>query len=120
MVDVNISGLRTLLEHVETDQFGVRAQSEIFFNLHVNGSPVFSLQVERLNPRTGPNQLVVIEAVDQFSRTISLQAGTQNSIFIVLSTGAYAESEVPEPATIVLLVSGLGFMSGVLKKRRSR
>jgi hypothetical protein len=29
-------------------------------------------------------------------------------------------SEVPEPATIVMLVSGLGVMTGVLKKRRKK
>jgi len=120
MVDVNISGLRTLLQHVETDQFGVRAQSEILFNIHVNGPPVFSLQVERLLPLTGPNRQTLIEAVGQVSATIRIQAGVENSIFIVLTTGSYAESEVPEPASVVLLVSGLGFMTGVLKKRRDR
>lgn len=120
MVDVNISGLRTLLEHVETDEFGVRAESEIFFNVHVNAPPVFSLQVERLLPLTGPNRRTLIEAVDQLSATIRVQAGTVNSIFIVLTTGSLVESEVPEPASVVLLVSGLGFLSGVLKKRRDR
>ena len=120
MVDVNISGLRTLLQHVETDQSGVRAESEILFNVHVNVPLVFSVQVERLLPLSGPNQRIHAELVDQLSGTVRVQAGAQNSIFIILTTGAGVESEVPEPATIVLLVSGLGVMSGVLKKRRSR
>ena len=120
MVDVNISGLETLLNDLQTDQFGVRAESEILFNMHVNGPPVFSLQVERLLPLSGPNLRALIGGVEQVSGTIRLQAGAENSIFIVLTTGSFVESEVPEPATIVLLVSGLGFMTGVLKKRRDR
>ena len=120
MVDVNISGLRTLLNDLATDQFGVRAESEILFNVHVNAPPVFSLQVERLLPLSGPNRQALIEAVGQVSGTVRVQAGAVNTVFIVLTTGSIVESEVPEPATIVLLVSGLGFMSGVLKKRRSR
>ena len=120
MVDVNISGLQTLVNDLETDQFGVRAESEILFNMHVNGPPVFSLQVERLLPLSGPNRRALIAAVNQISGTIRVQAGAENSIFIVLTTGSIVESEVPEPATIVLLVSGLGFMTGVLKKRRDR
>ena len=120
MVDVNISGLATLVNDLQTDQSGIRAESEILFNMHVNGPPVFSLQVERLLPLSGPNLRALIAGVDPISGTIRVQAGAENSIFIVLTTGSIVESEVPEPATIVLLVSGLGFMSGVLKKRRSR
>ena len=120
MVDVNISGLATLVNDLQTDQFGVRAESEILFNMHVNGPPVFSLQVERLLPLSGPNLRALIAAVNPVSGTIRVQAGAENSIFIVLTTGSIVESEVPEPATIVLLVSGLGFMTGVLKKRRDR
>lgn len=118
MVDVNISGLATLVNDLQTDQFGVRAESEILFNMHVNGPPVFSLQVERLLPLSGPNLRALIAVVNPVSGTIRVQAGAENSIFIVLTTGSIVESEVPEPATIVLLVSGLGFMTGVLKKRR--
>ena len=120
MVEVNISGLETLLNDLQTDQFGVRAESEILFNMHVNGPPVFSLQVERLLPLSGPNLRALIGGVEQVSGTVRLQAGAENSIFIVLTTGSFVEGEVPEPATIVLLVSGLGFMTGVLKKRRDR
>ena len=120
MVDVNISGLATLVNDLQTDQFGVRAESEILFNVHVNGPPVFSLQVERLLPLSGPNLRAQIAGMNPVSGTIRVQAGAQNSIFIVLTTGSIVESEVPEPATIFLLVSGLGFMTGVLKKRRDR
>jgi hypothetical protein len=38
-----------------------------------------------------------------------------------MGTVAFGENEVnevPEPATVVLLVSGLGYMGGILKKRR--
>ena len=120
MVDVNISGLATLVNDLATDQFGVRAEAEILFNVHVNGPPVFSLQVERLLPLSGPNRRALIAGETPVSGTVRVQAGTQNSIFIVLTTGSIVESEVPEPATIVMLVSGLGFMTGVLKKRRNR
>ena len=120
MVDVNITGLATLLNDLATDEFGVRAESEIFFDVHVNAPPVFSLQVERLLPLSGPNRRALIAGVSPVSGTVRVQAGAQNSIFIVLTTGSIVESEVPEPATIVLLVSGLGFMTGVLKKRRNR
>jgi hypothetical protein len=41
-VDVNLSALTSQLRQVETDQFGLRAQSEILFDLFVNGGPVFS------------------------------------------------------------------------------
>ena len=88
--------------------------------MHVNGPPVFSLQVERLLPLDGPNLRALIAGTNPVSGTIRVQAGAENSIFIILTTGSIVESEVPEPATIVLLVSGLGFMTGVLKKRRDR
>lgn len=120
MVDVNISGLATLVNDLQTDQSGIRAESEILFNMHVNGPPVFSLQVERLLPLDGPNRRALVAGMNQVSGTVRVQAGAENSIFIILSTGSTVESEVPEPATIVLLVSGIGFMTGVLKKRRGR
>lgn len=118
-VDVNISALQTLLRQVGTDAFGVAAESGTFFDLFVNGSPVFSLQVEALN-FVGPNGSALVQGTSQIARTIRLQGGTENTISVRLSTTSLAINEVPEPASVVLLVSGFGFMAGFLKKRRER
>ncbi|HVF24010.1 MAG TPA: PEP-CTERM sorting domain-containing protein [Pyrinomonadaceae bacterium] len=117
-VDVTISGLMTLLRDVDTDQFGVLGESEVLFDVFVNGISVF--QIDSLIPLSGPNLRALVEASNQISRTITLQGGVENAITFRLSTGAVAINEVPEPATVVLLVSGLGFMTGVIKKRRKK
>lgn len=119
-VDVNISALRTLLWQVQTDEFGRYAESGFFFDLFVNGNPVFSLQVEALRPVTGPNQSSMSQGSEQISRIIRLQGNSTNTISARLTATSLVINEVPEPASVVLLVSGLGFMAGVLKKRRKR
>lgn len=119
-VDVNISALRTLLWQVQTDAFGRYAESGLFMDVLVNGSIVFSLQVEALHPLLGPNQSSMLQASEQISRNITLQGGSENSIFVRLSATSLVINEVPEPASVILLVSGLGAMAGVLKKRRKR
>jgi hypothetical protein len=120
-VNVNISALQTLLVQVNTDAFGQYAESGLFFDLFVNGTPVFSLQVDALHPVTGPNLSAMVQGSSQLSRSIVLQGGSTNAIVVRLSsTSLVINNEVPEPATIVMLFSGLGFMTGVLKKRRRR
>jgi PEP-CTERM motif len=117
-VDVSISALRSFLWQVQTDAFGRYAESGLFMDVLVNGTPVFSLQVEALHPLLGPNQASMIQAAQQISRNITLQGGSTNSISVRLTSTSLVINEVPEPASVVLLMSGLGALTGVLKKRR--
>jgi len=116
-VDVNIGGLLRHIADVETDQFSVLAESEVLFDIFVNGVSVF--QVDSLLPLSGPNLLARIDALNELSRTVTLVGGVENTINVRLLIRSLAiTNEVPEPATIVMLVSGLGVMTGVIKKRR--
>jgi hypothetical protein len=117
-VDVNISALRSFVWQVQTDAFGQYAESGLFMDVFVNGVPVFSLQVEALHPLLGPNQSSMIQEAEQISRSVRLQGDSSNSISVRLTSTSLVINEVPEPASVVLLVSGLGFLGGVLKRRR--
>ena len=119
-VNVDISALQTLLWEVQTDATGLYAESGLFFDMFVNGNPVFSLQVETLHPITGPNLFGSASGSSQIARTITLQGNSTNTISVRLSATSLVINEVPEPATVVLLVSGLGAMTGILKKRRMK
>jgi hypothetical protein len=116
-VNVDISALQTLLWEVQTDATGLYAESGLFFDMFVNGTPVFSLQVEALHPITGPNLFGSVSGSSQIARTITLQGNSTNTISVRLQATSLVINQVPEPATIVMLVSGLGVMTGVLRKR---
>lgn len=117
-VNVTISGLLDGLSHLETDAFGEYVELGWLFDVSVNGVSVFS--TDFVNTRSGPNQLAGTQFSQQLSRVITLQYGAVNTIGIRLSPNALAINEVPEPATVTLLISGLGFMTGVIRKRRKR
>jgi len=117
-IDVSISAIRNLLWQVQTDAFGRYAESGLFMDVFVNGTPVFSLEVEALHPLLLPNQSSMLQASQQIARTVTLQGNSTNPIFVRLSASSLVINEVPEPASIVLLVSGLGALTGVLRKRR--
>ena len=115
-VNVTISGLLDGLTHLETDAFGKNVELGWLFDVTVNGVSVFSIDFE--NTRQGPNQLALTEFSQQISRVITLQFGAVNTIGIRLTPNALGINEVPEPATVTLLISGLGFMTGIMRKRR--
>jgi hypothetical protein len=97
--------------------FGVFAEAEITWNLNLNGVPVFfnDMLIDVNGPnKTGEFQL----GPGAVSKVFSLQFGAVNTIEVRGDSHSFAMNEVPELATVVLLVSGLGFMAGFLKKRR--
>jgi hypothetical protein len=115
-VSVTTSALLQGLTHLETDAFGRNVELGWLFDLTVNGVPVFSTDFE--NTRSGPSQFASSPFSSQLSRVITLQYGAVNEVSIRLTPSALGINEVPEPASIALLISGLGFMTGVIRKRR--
>jgi hypothetical protein len=118
-VDVTINPMPFAMGQVTTDQFGTFAHASISWTLTLNGVPIFSndemlIEVVGAN-RTGGFQLTP----GLLSRVVTLQYGVPNTIGLRIFAASAAASAIPEPATVVLLVSGLGVMTGVLKKRRN-
>lgn len=118
-VDVTFLPMPVASGQVATDQFGVFAHASISWSLFLNGEPVFFTD-EMLIEVEGPNQTGQFQlSPGLLSRTFSLQYGVPNTISVNISAVSAGANAIPEPATVVLLVSGLGFMTGVLKKRRN-
>ena len=119
-VDVTLLPMPFATAQLATDQFGQFAFATISWRITLNGVTVFFTD-EMLRELGGPNQTGGFQLTPGLlSRTFTLQSGVPNTLSVNISAVAAGASAVPEPATVVLLVSGLGFMTGVLKKRRSR
>jgi hypothetical protein len=119
-VDVTISSMPFATGQVMTDQFGVFAEASIAWSLSLNGVPVFGTD-EMLIGVNGPNQTGGFQlGPGALSKVFTLQYGAVNTIAVNISANSFGINAVPEPATVVLLVSGLGIMTGVLKKRRKK
>jgi hypothetical protein len=116
-VNVTLSALLQTLQNVVTDQFSLSAESDIFIDVQVDHVNIFSVD-SRLS--IGPNNSATIEMQRQLSQVLTLQFGQQYLFEVFVRVDSRAEqNEIPEPATVVLLFSGLGFMAGLVKKRRS-
>jgi len=115
-VDVTFSALTQTLQTLVRDQFSTFAVSEARITLNVIGVQSFSFD-SRL--RAMPNEVITLEVQRLLSEVVTLQFNQEYTLLVGLNAVSRAGSnEVPEPATVFLLLSGLGFTAGVVKKRR--
>jgi hypothetical protein len=114
-VDVTFSALAQTVQNLVTDQFSQFAVSETRIFLNLIDVQTFSFDSRF---RIGANETTVIETQRLLSEVVTLQFNQQYNLLISVGANSRAaQSEVPEPATVVLLVSGLGFMAAFSKRR---
>ena len=115
-VNVNIGALFTRMQSITTDQFGTFSQSQAIMTLTLDGVALFDLTTI-LN--IGRNLSDQESAMHQISQAVSLQFNVPHTISVHIHAGSLAGNDVPEPATAVLLFSGLGFMASYIRKRKT-
>ena len=117
-VDVSLAFVLSTIQTLALDEFDLEGTAQYIFNLSVDGMTVFS--VDNLVSSATPNSFTDIRSSQTIFRTITLEFNTPHTISISGIARASASGEIPEPATLFLLASGLGFLGGVVKKRRGR
>lgn len=117
-VNVTFSALTQTIQNLVTDQFSLFAVSETRIFLNVIDVATFSFDTRF---RIGPGDpATVIAAQRLISEVVTLQFNQQYSVVVSgLAISRAGQNEIPEPATVLLLLSGLGSMAGFVKKRRA-
>ena len=116
MVDVNISGLLTSTQTLVTNQFGVFAHSQVIVSIFVDSFDVFSMEFPSVT--IGTNSMNLLQMSEQLAGAIAVQTNVEHSVTITIQANSTAQDDIPEPSTAVLLLSGVGFMAGLIKKQR--
>jgi len=115
-VDVTLALTLETIQGLNLDQFDIFGSSQVMFELAVDGTTIFSY--DNLISSSTPGSFTLVQLSEVLSRTLTLQFNTPHTITFTGTARSAASAEIPEPATLFLLVSGLGFMGGVVKKRR--
>jgi PEP-CTERM motif len=104
------------LQDLATDQFSLSAASQARISVQVMDVRTFSFDSSL---RIGPNDLTSLQVQRQLSEVFNLQFGQQYELIVFVGANSRAaQSEVPEPATVILFGSGLGLLAGCLRKGR--
>ena len=122
-VDVNMSALLQTMQILMTDQFSFSAGSTALMSLHVvDPADLISIHIFSFDSRLSirpPTNSTLLETERQLSHVVTLQFDKEYILLLLVNANSRAgQNEIPEPATVVFLVSGLGFMAGFVKKRR--
>jgi hypothetical protein len=122
-VDVNFSALLETAQNLVTDPFSLSAASDASLRISVFTTDTLTSVINfSFDPRLGigPNASTALAFQQQLSQVLALQFNQQYTFDIFVRANSRAtQTEIPEPATVVLLVSGIGFMAGFVKKRRA-
>ena len=98
-----------------TDLTGLTAQSQVITTLTIDGVAIFDVtNIFNVTSNASDAQ----SRIHQVSEAVTLAFNVPHTISIHIHAGSFAEHQVPEPATAVLLFSGLGFMAGYIRKRK--
>lgn len=131
-VDVNFSALLQTMQTLMIDEFSSFAASQARMSLrvfHPDCADVFNPNCGNVNHSFSfasnvvirpPDASTALEIERQISETVTLQFGQQYTVQFFVGSNSRAGEAIPEPATVVLLVSGLGFMAGFARKRRAK
>ena len=117
-VIVNVSGLLQTVQDLVTDQLSLFAASDIDITVKVADVTVFSFD-PRLHIFSNEDSTYETQAQLRQAITLLFNQPYNVDIFVRVNSRA-AETSVPEPTTVVLLGSGLGLMTGFVRRRRIR
>lgn len=113
-VNVTLSALFQSIHILTTDELSLFAASQNDLVLQIGGVDTFFFHFGFSIPSGSVNS----DIQNQISQVLTLQFNQQYTLGLFLRANSRAaQNEVPEPATVVLLVSGLGFMAGFVRKR---
>jgi len=116
-VDVTFSAMINGMQSLMTDAFGEFAESDAIFTLELDGDPVL-FSASQLTG--GPNTSMQQQIAQALSNTVTLQYNTTYQINVGVDPDIPpVTNSIPEPSTIILMISGVGFMLGFARKRRT-